>query len=90
MQHTRGQAPRASLPLTCGGTCDQSPCVLMALCKIAHGDSPCAQADGSLHPHLKHIDIGDGFDIISYATAVGNELLWALEGLIEKLHKKKV
>ncbi len=45
-------------------------------------------ADGSLHPHLKHIDIGDGFDIIGYATAVGNELLWALEGLIEKLHNK--
>ncbi len=45
-------------------------------------------ADGSLHPHLKHIDIGDGFDVIGYATAVGNELLWALESLIEKLHKK--
>ncbi len=45
-------------------------------------------ADGSLHPHLKHIDIGDGFDVVSYATTVANELLWALEGLIEKLHKK--
>ncbi len=41
-------------------------------------------ADGTLHPHLKPVEIGEGYDVASYASAVANELLWALEGLIEK------
>ncbi len=45
-------------------------------------------ADGSLHPNLRPVEIGDGFDVVGYATAVANELLWALEGLIEKNYTK--
>ncbi len=44
--------------------------------------------DGTLRPNFKPIRIGDGFDVVSYATAVGNELLWALEGLVEKSYTK--
>ncbi len=40
--------------------------------------------DGSYRANLKPIAITDGFDIIGYATEVGNELLWALEGLRRK------
>ncbi len=38
--------------------------------------------DGSYRANLKPVAITDRFDFVSYATAVGNELLWALEGLV--------
>ncbi len=40
-------------------------------------------ADGTFRANLRPVEIGDGFNIIGYATAVGNELLWALESLVE-------
>ncbi len=40
--------------------------------------------DGSYRAHLKPVEISDGFDIVAYATAVGNELMWSLQGLIEE------
>ena len=40
--------------------------------------------DGTLHPNLKHMRIGRNFSIERYAMGVANELMWALEGLIEK------
>lgn len=40
--------------------------------------------DGSLRPNFKPLAMGPGFDIAAYATAVANELLWALTSLIEK------
>ncbi len=40
--------------------------------------------DGSYRANLKLVEIGDGFDIIGYASAVSNELLWGLESLVEK------
>ena len=39
--------------------------------------------DGTYHPNFRPISIGAGFCVESYATAVANELLWALEGLVE-------
>ncbi len=41
--------------------------------------------DGSYRANLKPVVISDGFDIIGYATSVGNELMWGLEGLIENV-----
>ncbi len=41
--------------------------------------------DGSYRANLKPVVISDGFDIIGYATSVGNELMWALEDLIENV-----
>ncbi len=38
--------------------------------------------DGTYRANLKPLAITDGFDIVGYATAVGNELLWALQGLV--------
>ncbi len=40
--------------------------------------------DGSFCPNLKPVEIGDGFDIIGYASEVGNELLWALSSLLRE------
>jgi len=40
--------------------------------------------DGSLHPNFKEIGRCKDFNIAKYAVGVGNELLWALEGLVEK------
>ena len=39
--------------------------------------------DGSYHPNFRPIQIGNGFCVADYATSVANELLWALEGLVE-------
>ena len=39
--------------------------------------------DGSYHPNFRPIRIGAGFCVEQYASAVANELLWALEGLGE-------
>jgi hypothetical protein len=40
--------------------------------------------DGTLHPNFRPMKMGPDFSAERYATAVGNELMWALEGLIEK------
>ena len=40
--------------------------------------------DGTLRPNLKPIKNWANFNIADYAINVGNELLWALEGLVEK------
>ncbi len=40
--------------------------------------------DGSFRPNLKQVVITDSFDIIGYASAVSNELLWALESLVRE------
>ena len=42
------------------------------------------QDDGTLRPNFKPMKMGTGFSPERYATAVANELMWALEGLIEK------
>ena len=39
--------------------------------------------DGTFRPNFRPIHIGPGFCIDHFVTAVGNELLWGLEGLIE-------
>lgn len=39
--------------------------------------------DGSLRPNFKPMKIGADFSVEKYASGVANELLWALEGLIE-------
>ena len=41
------------------------------------------RSDGSYRPNLRPIHIGPGFCVDSYASSVGNELMWALEGLVE-------
>ena len=38
--------------------------------------------DDSLRPNFKPIKTGRGFDVVRYAMAVSNELLWALDGLV--------
>ena len=40
--------------------------------------------DGSLRPNFKPMKTGKDFDVAKYAIGVSNELLWALEGLVEK------
>ena len=40
--------------------------------------------DGSLRPNFKPIKTGRGFNVVRYAMAVSNELLWALDGLVEE------
>jgi hypothetical protein len=40
--------------------------------------------DGSLRPNFRPIKNWEDFNAEEYATGVANELLWALEGLIEK------
>ena len=39
--------------------------------------------DGSLKLNFKNLETGAGFKVERYALGVYNELLWALEGLIE-------
>ncbi len=41
-------------------------------------------ADGTYRTNLRPVAITDGFDIVAFATAVSNELLWSLESLIGK------
>jgi len=48
------------------------------------------RSNGTYRANLKPIEIGDGFDIVGYATQVGNELLWALEGLIGEGYENEV
>ena len=40
--------------------------------------------DGTYHPNLRPMKVGEGFSVERYATDVANELLWALEGLVEE------
>ena len=41
--------------------------------------------DGSLRPNFKPIPkVAPGFSVERYASGVANELLWALEGLVEE------
>lgn len=40
--------------------------------------------DGSLRLNFKELKVGADFSVEKYASGVANELLWALEGLIEK------
>jgi hypothetical protein len=39
--------------------------------------------DGTYRPNFRPVNVGAGFNVERYATGVANELLWALEGLIE-------
>jgi hypothetical protein len=40
--------------------------------------------DGSYRPNFRPVRIDKGFDLKHYVSGVGLELLWALEGLVEK------
>ena len=40
--------------------------------------------DGTLRPNFKPMKVDGDFSIERYAVGVSNELLWALEGLVEK------
>ena len=40
--------------------------------------------DGSVHPNFKPLKIDEDFCLEKYISGVANELLWALEGLIEE------
>ena len=40
--------------------------------------------DGSLRPNFKPMKVDKDFSVYRYAIGVSNELLWALEGLVEK------
>ena len=40
--------------------------------------------DGSLRPNFKPMKVDRDFSVDKYAAGVANELLWALEGLVEK------
>lgn len=40
--------------------------------------------DGSLHPNFKPMKVDEDFSIEKYATGVANELMWALQDLLEK------
>ena len=40
--------------------------------------------DGSLRPNFKPIKVGRDFSVYRYALGVFNELMWALEDLVEK------
>ena len=42
------------------------------------------RGDGSLHPNFKPLKMDKDFNLERYTLGVSNELLWALEGLIEK------
>ena len=42
------------------------------------------RADGSLRPNFLPVKMDEDFSVASYAVGVSNELLWALEGLVEK------
>lgn len=39
--------------------------------------------DGTYHPNLRPMKVGEGFNVEHYASGVANELLWALDGLVE-------
>ena len=39
--------------------------------------------DGTYSPNFRPVKVGAGFNVGRYAAGVANELLWALEGLVE-------
>ena len=45
--------------------------------------------DGTYHPNFRPIHTGPGFSVAQYATDVANELLWALDGLIEEVRSEE-
>ena len=40
--------------------------------------------DGTYRPNFRPVKMGAGFNVGRYAADVANELLWALEGLVEQ------
>ena len=42
------------------------------------------RGDGSLHPNFKPMKMDKDFSVEQYALGVSNELMWALEGLVEE------
>ena len=40
--------------------------------------------DGTYHPNFRPLPKGDDFNLGQYINGVANELLWALDGLVEK------
>ena len=40
--------------------------------------------DGTYSPNFRPVKVGAGFNVGRYAAGVANELLWALEGLVEE------
>ena len=42
------------------------------------------QDDGTYRLNFKPLKTGEDFSVASFATGVANELLWGLEGLVEK------
>jgi hypothetical protein len=42
------------------------------------------RSDGSYHPNFKPMKVDKDFSAARYASGVANELLWALEGLVEE------
>ena len=43
------------------------------------------RSDGSYHPNFKPMKVDKDFSTARYASGVANELLWALEGLVEEV-----
>lgn len=41
-------------------------------------------SDGSLQPNFRPMKVDEDFSPERYASSVANELLWALEGLVEE------
>jgi hypothetical protein len=41
------------------------------------------RGDGTYRPNFRPMKVGANFSVEHYATGVANELLWALEGLVE-------
>ena len=39
--------------------------------------------DGTYRPNFRPVNVGAGFNVERYTTGVANELLWALESLLE-------
>ena len=54
--------------------------------QVFHGEhiTVTRRDDGSYSPNFRPIHTGPGFSVAQYATDVANELLWALEGLVEE------
>ena len=42
------------------------------------------RGDGSLHPNFKPLKMDKDFNLERYTLGVSNELMWALEGLVER------
>jgi hypothetical protein len=43
------------------------------------------RGDGTYHPNFRPIPTDKVFNLERYAAGVANELLWALEGLVEEV-----